>query len=58
MRLIVVVVAGDQSWQHAGMRRVHIPADHGQAYTRHRAHAEALQYHDVAVPEPPTSTRS
>ena len=57
MRLVVAVVAGDQPRQHAGIRRVHLPADHGQAHARHWAHAEALQHRDVAMPAP-TSTRS
>src|SRR5690348_8124966 len=52
MRLVVVVVAGDQSRQHAGIRRVHLATDHRQAHAWHLAHAEAFQYRDVAVPAP------
>ena len=50
MRFVIGVVTGDQPRQHAGIRRVHLAADHGQAHARHGAHAETFQYGDVAVP--------
>ena len=49
MRLVERVVPGDQARQHSGIRRVRLPADHGQADARHRTHAEAPQHRDMAV---------
>ncbi len=50
MALRARVVAGDEPGQHAGIRRLHVSRDQGDAQARHRPHAEAFQDMDVGVP--------
>ena len=50
MRLIERVVSGDQARQHAGIGRIDIAANEGEANPRHRPHAETPQDRDMAVP--------
>ena len=49
MRFVEAVVTGDQSRQHAGIRRVHLAADQGEAHARDRLHAEHAQHRDVGM---------
>ena len=47
--IVVVVVPGDEPRQHAGIRRMNVPADQRKPHSRNRLHAEALDDRDMAV---------
>src|SRR5215475_6854777 len=49
MRVVEPVVAGDEAGQHAGIRRMHLAADQGEAHARYRLHAEHAQHGDVRM---------
>jgi hypothetical protein len=49
MHLVEAVMAGDVAGQHAGVGRVGIGADQGQADAGQRAHGEHAQHHHMAV---------
>ena len=49
MALVEVVMAGDEARQHAGIGRVRVAADQGEAHAGDRFHAEPFQHRDVAV---------
>ena len=43
------VMAGDEARDHAGVGRLDVPADQGQAHAGHRLHAEAFQDVDMGM---------
>ena len=49
MRLLERIVAADQAGQHAGVRRLRLAADQGQANAWLSAHGEAAQHLDMGV---------
>ena len=49
MAVVVAVVTGDQARKHAGVWRVDIASDQGQADTRQRIHTKAAQYCNVRM---------
>ena len=49
MGIVETVMAGDQAGQHAGIRRVHLAADQGEAHARDWPHAEHAQHRDVGM---------
>lgn len=49
MRLVIFIVPGDIARQHAGVGRVHISRNHGEANTAQGLHAEAFNHSNVAV---------
>ena len=50
MGLVEVVITGDQSRQHAGIRGVHLARDESEAHAWERIHAEHAQHRNVGVP--------
>ena len=49
VRLVVIIKAGDHARQHAGIGRIHLPGDEGEAHSGHRVHAEHAQYADMRM---------
>ena len=47
--LVVIIKAGDHARQHAGIGRIHLAGDEGEAHTGHRVHAEHAQYADMGM---------
>ena len=50
VRLVVIVVSGDEARQHARIGRMRLPADYGQTHAWHWAHTKTLEHCDVAMP--------
>ena len=49
MNVVVVIMASHKTRQHAGIRRVDVAADEGEANAGQRLHAELSENRDVAV---------
>ena len=49
VHIVVVVMSRHVARQHAGIRRVHVGANHGEAHAGNRLHAKAFEHADVAV---------
>ena len=49
VHIVEFVVAGNQSGQHAGVRRVNVSTNQGDANPGHWFHAKALQHDDMTV---------
>ena len=49
MNIVIGIVPGQKAWQHARVGRVHIAADHRQAYSGHGMHAKLLEHGDMAM---------
>src|SRR6266849_297806 len=49
MHVVVVVVTSNAAWQHAGIGRMDVAAEHRQAHTRKGLHAEHSEDGDMAV---------
>src|SRR5262249_28156493 len=47
--VVEVVMPGDEAGQHAGIGRVHLPTDQGEAHARDRLHAEHAQHRKVGM---------
>ena len=49
MRLVILIMTSDIARQHSRIGRMSIAANQGQANTRHRLHAKALEHRNMAV---------